>query len=97
MYSARTKETILILIFAIVAVASGADLLADFTHATNIDHLVKEAIVMSISIIAITWLLFGLHKQNLEITSLQQELDAVNSTRAKPRKYVLEARKNWVM
>lgn len=93
MYSARTKETILILIFAIVAVASGADLLADFTHGTNIDHIVKEAIVMSISIIAIAWLLFGLHKQNLEITSLHQELDAVNSTQAKPRKYVLEARK----
>jgi hypothetical protein len=34
-----------------------------------------------------------LHKQNLETTSLQQELDAVNSTQAKPGKYVLEARK----
>ena len=93
MYSAQTKETILILVFAIVAVASGADLLADLSHGAGTDHIVKEAIVVSISIIAIAWLLLGLHQQRLEIKSLQQELETVNSPQTPPRKYVLEARK----
>jgi DNA-binding CsgD family transcriptional regulator len=93
-YSPQAKEAIvLILIFAIMVVASGADLLADLSHGAGTGHIVKEAIIVSISIIAIAWLLFGLHQQRLEIKSLQQELETVNSPQTPPRKYVLEARK----
>ena len=93
MYSTRIKETVLILIFAIVVVASGADLVADLSHGADTDHIVKEVIVVSISTIAITWLLWGLHQQRLEIRSLQQELETANSPQSTPKKYVLEARK----
>ena len=93
MYSTQIKETILILIFAIVVVASGADLLADLSHGVDIDRIVKEVIVVSISILAIAWLLLGLHQQRLEIKSLQQELETINNPQTLPRKYVLEARK----
>jgi DNA-binding CsgD family transcriptional regulator len=93
-YSPQAKEAIvLILIFAIMVVASGTDLLADLSHGAGTGHIVKEAIIVSISIVAIAWLLFGLHQQRLEIKSLQQELETVNSPQTPPRKYVLEARK----
>jgi len=92
-YSTRIKETVLILIFAIVVVASGADLVADLSHGADTDHIVKEVIVVSISTIAIAWLLWGLHQQRLEIRSLQQELETANSPQSTPKKYVLEARK----
>jgi hypothetical protein len=42
-YNTQLKETVLILIFAIVVVASGADLVADFSHGADTEHIVKEA------------------------------------------------------
>jgi len=91
-YSPRLKEPVLILVFAIVVVASGADLVADLSHGVDIEHIVKEVVVVSISTIAIAWLLWGLHQQRLEIRSLQQELETANSPQIPAKKYVLEAR-----
>jgi len=93
-YSADSKETVLLIsIFAIVVAASGADLVADLAHGAGIDHMVKETIVVLISALAIARLLWGLRQQRLEIRSLQQELVAANNAGAQPKKYVLEARK----
>ena len=94
MYSPRSKEIVLLLIFAIVVIASGVDLVSDLSHGADTEHIIKEAIIVSISIIAIAWLLFGLHQQRLEIRSLQQELESATGPETQPRKYVLEARKN---
>jgi len=66
---------------------------ADLSHGADTEHIVKEVIVVSISTIAIAWLLWGLHQQRLEIRSLQQELETANSPQTSPKKYVLEARK----
>jgi len=92
-YSVQGKEAILIPVLAIVVVASGADLVTDLSHGASIEHVVKEAGVVAISMIAIAWLLLGLRRQRLEIRSLQQELETANTSQAQPRKYVLEARK----
>ena len=92
-YNTRIKETVLILIFTTVVAASAADLVADLSHGADTDHIVKEAIIVGISIAAIAWLLSGLRQQRLEIKSLQHELDTVNRPQTPPRKYVLEARK----
>ena len=67
--------------------------MADLSHGADTEHIVKEVIVVSISTIAIAWLLWGLHQQRLEIRSLQQELETANSPQTSPKKYVLEARK----
>ena len=93
MYNTRIKEIALILILGIVVIASGADLVADLSHGASTDHMVKEVIVVSISTLAIAWLLWGLHLQRLQIRSLQQELETADSPRMPPKKYVLEARK----
>lgn len=93
MHSTRFKETVLILIFAIVVVASGADLVADLSHGADTEHIIKEALIVSISTMAIAWLLWGLHQQRLQIRSLQQELETAHSPRTPPGRYVLEARK----
>ena len=92
MYSTRIKEPVLILIFTVVVVASGADLVADLSHGADTEHIVKEVTVVGISTIAIAWLLWGLRQQRLEIRSLQQELETTNSPQTPPKKYVLEAR-----
>ena len=93
MYRNRSRETVLILIFSIVVVASGADLAADLSQGADTEHMVKEAIVVALSILAIAWLMWGLHRQRLEIRSLRQELETANSPPAQADKYVLEARR----
>ena len=93
MYGTGTKETLLIIILAAVFIASGADLVSDISHGADTEHLIKEAGIVSISMIAIAWLLVGLRQQRLEIKSLQQELKTANSPRTPPEEYVLEARK----
>ena len=92
-YSARTKETVLTLIFATVAIASGSDLVADLSHGAATDHIVKETIIVSSSLAAIAWLLSGLRLQRLEITWMRQALDEVDRRQTPPRRYVLDARK----
>jgi DNA-binding CsgD family transcriptional regulator len=94
MVNTRVKEAVLIIVFTIVAVASGVDLMADLAHGSDIEHIIKEAIIVSMSMIAIAWLMWGLHQQQLEIRSLQQELETASSPQTPPKKYVLEARKN---
>ena len=93
MYRKWGKETVLILVFAIVVIASGADLVADLSHGADTEHMVKEAFIVGLSMIAIAWLMWGLRRQRLEISSLQQELEAANNSQLQPKKYVLEARK----
>jgi DNA-binding CsgD family transcriptional regulator len=93
MYRKWGKETVLILVFAIVVIASGADLVADLSHGADTEHMVKEAFIVGLSMLAIAWLMWGQHRQRLEIRSLQQELEAANNSQLQPKKYVLEARK----
>jgi len=93
MYNPRTRETVLILVFAVVVAASGADLVSDLSHGADAEHMIKEAIIVSLSLLAIAWLMWDQHQQRLEIRSLQQELDTANSLQTHPKKYVLEARK----
>ena len=93
MYRIPLKELVLILVLAIVVIASGVDLATDLSHGADVDHIVKESIIVAISMTAIAWLLLGLRQQRLEIRSLREELESANMSRTRPRKYVLEARK----
>jgi len=93
-YSIPLKEVIVIFVLAIVVVASGLDLVVDLSHGADLDHMVKEATIVVISMIAMGGLLLGLRRQRLEIRSLRLELEAANSSRVQPRKYVLEGRRN---
>jgi len=92
-HSVPVKEAILVLIFFIVAIASGADLRADLSQGATLSHVAKEAVIVSISLLAMTWLLLGLRQQKQEISLLQQELKDMGNLQIQPRKYVLEGRK----
>ena len=93
MKSIEGKESILILIFAMVGFASGSDLVADSYHGANTEHIVKEAVIIILSLSAIAWLLYDLRERRLQISSLKQELEAISSTQATPKTYVLEGRR----
>ena len=87
------RESVFIAILGAVALASGADLVADLSHGADTAHVIKEAAVVAISMIAIVWLLLGLHRQKQEILSLQRELGEAQNTRARAAEHVVEARR----
>lgn len=88
-----SNEAILMLIFIMVAIASGADLKADLAHGASVSHVAKEAVIVAISLISIIWLFLGLRQQTREIGLLKQELKEVEKPDSPPMKYVLEGRK----
>jgi len=89
----QLKESILILIFFTLVLASGIDLLSDFSEKTDLGHVIKEAVIVIISLTAIAWLLLDMRRQASEIMMLREELSAIKTPVQMPTKEVLEAKK----
>ncbi len=92
MPSIQLKEIYLILIFLIMMIASGIDLIIDFSAGTNFSHAMQESIIVALSLIALAWLLFDIRQQGREIETLRSELLSRQKPKHTPEKYVLEAR-----
>jgi DNA-binding CsgD family transcriptional regulator len=73
-------------------IASGIDLLIDFSEGTNFNHALQEAVIVTLSLIALAWLLFDIRRQSIEIEALRRELSLRQNPRHKPEKYILDAR-----
>ncbi|WP_299879997.1 helix-turn-helix transcriptional regulator [uncultured Cocleimonas sp.] len=93
MFKNYNKEILLIVIFTVVVLASGADFIADVSYGADTKHIIKEAVVVISSVIAIALLMISLKQQKSEIISLRQDLQASNKTNSKAQKYVIDARK----
>jgi len=92
-FKIQLKERILILIFFTLVIASGIDLLSDFSEKTDLGHVIKEAVIVAISLTAIAWLLLDMRRQAAEIMLLREELSVIKTPEQKPNKEVLEAKK----
>jgi DNA-binding CsgD family transcriptional regulator len=90
----RPKETVLTLIFFSFVIVSGIDLALDFSEGTDFTHIAQEAVVLTLSLIALAWLLFGLRRRAIEIKKLRDELSNAIKPSPLPKKYVLEAKAN---
>lgn len=62
-----------------VVVASGADLMADFSHGADTSHVIQEGFIMGIALLSLCWMLLRLIRNNSEITQLYEELDAIKN------------------
>jgi len=87
------KKIGLILIFSLILIIIGIDLLGDLYQGASITHMIEETIVMSCSVVAIAFLIFGIYQQKNKIQHLIEELETINTTQIQPKKYVLEGRK----
>ena len=88
----QAKEIYLILLFLLMSIAGGIDLFIDFSEGTNMNHAILEAIIVSLSLIALAWLLLDIRRQDAEIKNLRKELSSKQTPPRIPDKYVLEAR-----
>jgi DNA-binding CsgD family transcriptional regulator len=80
-------------VFMLVAMASGADLLADLSHGASLQHIVKEALIIGLSVIAIAWMIIELHLQSKKIHALKSELATSRQSEQSAQDYVIEGRK----
>jgi len=88
----QPKETVLILIFFSFVIVSGIDLVLDFSEGTDFAHIAQEAVVLTLSLMALAWLLFGLRRHAIEIKKLRDELSNAIKPSSPPKKYILEAK-----
>lgn len=86
------KMTIMLFVFALVAVASGLDLITDLSHGATFAHIIKEAVIMMLSLIALLWLVYGLRLQKQEIEQLRQELLQADQLKQDAGDYVIKNR-----
>lgn len=89
-----SKEKVLVIILIFIVIASGLDLFTDLSHGAPVQHIIKEAVVVLFSVLAIFWLLGGLRQQALEIEQLKQELHSARHPEKQPDEYVLSARRH---
>ena len=94
MLTIQPKEYYLMLIFFLLIMASGIDLMMDFSAGTDFNHVAQESVIFVLSFIALGWLVFDIRQQKVEISTLREELAAARKPEHKPEKYVLDAKTN---
>ncbi len=92
MFNFQSKEIVFILIFLCFVILSGADIALDFSEGTDFAHIAQETVILSLSLIALGWLLFDLRRHAIALQKLREELSTAKKTSAQPEKYILEAK-----
>jgi len=85
------KESLLILFFTIIIFASGMDLVADLSHGADTAHILKESMLVLLSLLAIVWLFYEKNKQKQQIKQLKYQLEQTNKNKAD--EYIIEGRR----
>jgi len=86
------KESFLILFFTIIVVASGLDLIADLSQGADTAHILKESMLVLLSLFAMAWLLYEKNQQKQQIKQLKQQLEQTNNHKAD--EYIIEGRRH---
>ncbi len=87
----KAKESLLTLFFAIIVIASGMDLFADLAHGADTAHVLKEGLLVLLSLLAIIWLFYEKNIQQQKIKHLKEELKQTSKNKAD--QYIVEGRR----
>jgi len=82
----------LLIVFVLVMIASGFDLFTDLAHGATFAHIIKEAVIIALSLLALVWILNGLRLQKEAIERLKQELNKSEQLQQQPGEYILKSR-----
>lgn len=88
-----SKESVLMVVLFLVVSASGFDLYMDLSHGASFSHIAKEAVIVVLASLAVSWILLEQRQQNKEIKLLKQELAGVDKSHAVMSNYVQSMRK----
>ncbi len=87
----NAKESLLISFFSIIIFASGMDLVDDLSHGADTPHILKEGLLVLLSLVAIFWLFYEKNQQKQQINQLKQQLAQTNNNKAD--EYIIEGRR----
>ncbi len=91
-FNIQLKEYYLILIFFLLLMVSGIDVMNDLAEGTDFNHVALEVVVFALSFITLGWLVFDIRQQTMEINTLREELANTEKLQPQPEKYVLDAK-----
>jgi len=77
---------------ALVAIASGGDLLADLTQGATRRHLLQETGMLTLALATLVWLAWDHHRQAKQLRALNRALDEIRAMPAPPAPGVSDAR-----
>ncbi|MGV6815750.1 MAG: helix-turn-helix transcriptional regulator [Thiotrichales bacterium] len=89
----QLKDTLILLVLAIVLFSNLYDLSVDYGHGASTWHIYQEALLVIVSSTALIWLLMSLKRQAGEIAQLKSALHH-NTDRPKPAPKVQAAREH---
>lgn len=69
------RDKLLIGFLVLVALASGGDLLADLSHGSGIGHLLQEAVILTITLVCLAWLMLDYRSKARQLEQLRIELE----------------------
>ncbi len=94
MNKTENKDRFLVVLLALFIVFNGYDLFSDLAHGTPVNHVLKEAVLLLLSLLAMSWLVFSLYSRQREIHELRGALDQSRQAHPPADPYLVEARKN---
>ena len=88
-----TKDHLMLLFLILVVLASGADIWADIGEGVRVFHLIQEAVVLLVSVLAFIWIGYGLIDKSRELHELKQTLDEISQLPPPASPEVIQSRK----
>lgn len=88
-----SKNSVFIIVFIVVVLASGLDLLADFSHGADTAHILKESLLVLLALAALGWLVYERRQQVKQIDCLKKELAQTQQVESQAPDYLLEGRR----
>lgn len=79
MLSRVPRDYLILFFLVLVAIASGADMIADSSEGVNTTHLLQEAAILLIAILGVSLIALSLIKKRHEIRDLHTELDQIKN------------------
>ncbi|MYM63681.1 DNA-binding response regulator [Pseudomaricurvus sp. HS19] len=80
---------------ALVALASGGDMLADLAHGADRAHLLQEGLLLALALMILLWLWRDHRSQRRALVALQQELEQIRSRPEPESAQVLSVRQHF--
>lgn len=72
----RVQEIAVILVLALVGIASLYDIAVDLAHGTSVSHLLSEAALLVLSLAVIVWLTLHIRTQKKALEQIKREIAA---------------------
>lgn len=88
-----SSDQVMLVFFVLVALASSADIWADIQHGVSTFHLIQEASLLTLTVMAFIWVSYGLFDKSRELRSLKLTLAEINNLPVPSSEHIIHSKK----